>query len=256
MTSCVLISLFIVRWWDPEHSWNWIDLESAVDSKLIWWLKQAKEKLGQCDTVWHYLGTVLMERVKETLDFLKRWNSLLFVIFIWLHWVQQFNAAFDSFFSRCCGSSENIIWKYRKDYNCTLKKQNFHEILSHHCMCFIYITFEDTRHNKGQCHWMLTVTPLSEKQNDSRRKCPMHHCESLYFRKTLLECQNIRGLCVQHQVSVAAWMGSGVSPEVGHCVPLVGFDWHFFWEGKVRVPFHPEKPSGTTSKLFQGLSAL
>lgn len=108
-----------------------------------------------------------------------------------------------------------------------------------------------TNHDTIKCWWTCL-------KSWKRWKRQMRRCELLYFRgkNPLLELLNMRALCVQHQVSVAAWISSGFSPEVGHCVPLVGFDWHFFWEGKVSAPFHPEKPSGTTSKLFQGLSAL
>lgn len=144
-----------------------------------------------------------------------------------------------------------FVCKSRKDYNCTLKKQDFHEAIIAYILLGLLLRLPIIINDNATDCWHHPLRNYSI----GRRECELHRCELLYFRKTLLECLNIRGLCVQHQVSVAAWMGSGVSPEVGHCVPLVGFDWHFFWEGKVRVPFHPEKPSGTTSKLFQGLSA-
>lgn len=51
-----------------------------------------------------------------------------------------------------------------------------------------------------------------------------------------------------------------ILPKVGHFVPLVGFLCAFFFfflnGGGVKTSFHPEKPSGTTSKHIQGLKTL
>lgn len=68
----------------------------------------------------------------------------------------------------------------------------------------------------------------------------------------LLRC--IRSIL--HRASQAdAWISSGFSRRRPLCA--LGRIWvAFLLGGKVRISFHPKKPSGTTSKLIQGLRAL
>lgn len=86
--------------------------------------------------------------------------------------------------------------------------------------------------------------------------------EELYPKRQKMGAQSsslspsgIRVILSGNQVGTVALIKLWFLQWKVHCVPLAGFEWHFFQNGKVRISFHPEKPSGTTSKPIQGLRA-